>query len=129
MKASVKSVSLVLIFLISGLFLLNFSLSGQDNPPVFAGLPDNINKIVSVSCVPCHTSTGGLLSRSKLNFTEWTNYSVKKQKEKAEKMYSMLHKNAMPPKSVRDNRPDIIPTKEQTETIQKWADSLSGDKK
>jgi hypothetical protein len=79
--------------------------------------------------MPCHTSKGGLFSRGKLNFTEWTQYSPAKQKEKAEKMYSVLKKGAMPPKSVRETRPEIVPAKEQIEIIQKWAESLkSGDK-
>ena len=75
--------------------------------------------------MPCHTSQGGLLSRVKLNFTEWTGYSQSKQKEKAEKIYSMVKKGAMPPKAARENRPEIIPTQEQTDLIKKWADSLN----
>jgi hypothetical protein len=44
-------------------------------------------------------------------------------------MYSVLKKGAMPPKSVRETRPEIVPAKEQIEIIQKWAESLkSGDK-
>jgi hypothetical protein len=123
--------SLLLLFLIfSGLLLPGFVVKSQepakDSPP----LPEEINKIVSASCMPCHTSTGGMLSRGKLNFTEWTKYSLDTQKKKAEKMYSELKKDAMPPKSARETRPEIIPTKDQIEIIKKWSESFeSVDKK
>jgi hypothetical protein len=124
MKKTAKSLLTIFISIIFGLTFLNLSVSGQEASKVSPPLPDNINAIVSVSCMPCHSSNGGLLSRMKLNFTEWTQYSQKKQKEKAEKMSGELKKGAMPPKSVRETRPEIIPTKEQIDTIKKWADSL-----
>ena len=129
MKKAATLLSLVLLFLVSGLFILNFSVAGQETSVMSAALPDNINKIVAVSCIPCHTSKGGLLSRWKLNFTEWTQYSSGKQKAKADKIYSLLKEGAMPPKSARETRPEIIPTKEQIDTIKKWAESLKADGK
>jgi len=116
-----------LLFSVSGLFVANFLLIGQEKELVFPGLPDNINKIVSVSCVPCHTSKGGLMSRSKLNFTEWTQYSPEKQKAKAEKMYSFLNKGDMPPKSARKDHPENIPTKYQIDAIKTWSESFKTD--
>jgi hypothetical protein len=127
MKKTATSSLSVLLCLGSGLFFMGFSVSGQDPVKESPALPDNISAIVTVSCVPCHTSTGGFLSRGKLNFTVWTSYSQKKQKEKAEKMYSELKKGAMPPKSARETRPEIIPTGEQIDSIKKWADSLVAD--
>jgi hypothetical protein len=107
-------------------FFLIFCLQsiGQDASKSQTQLPDRINKIVSVSCMPCHSSDGGFLSRSKLNFNEWSDYSADKQKKKAAKMYKELKKDAMPPKEARENNPDIIPTKEQIEIIKAWADSF-----
>jgi hypothetical protein len=64
------------------------------------------------------------MSRGKLNFTEWATYSAEKQKEKAQAMYKEISKNKMPPKSARETRPEIIPTKENVDVIKKWADSL-----
>jgi hypothetical protein len=97
---------------------------GQKAANAPSPLPDRINIIVSVSCMPCHSSDGGLLSRSKLNFNEWTDYSAEKQKKKAAKMYKELKKDAMPPKEARENNPEIIPSKEQIEIIKSWADSF-----
>jgi hypothetical protein len=123
MKKSITSLS-ALIIVISGSFLFNVLVSGQETSKVSPSLPDDVNKIVTFSCMPCHTSTGGFMSRSKLNFTEWTQYSTSKQKERAEKMYSDLKKGKMPPKSARETRPEIIPTNDQIDIIKKWADSL-----
>jgi hypothetical protein len=79
--------------------------------------------------MPCHSSAGGMMSRSKLNFTEWTQYSPEKQKEKAEKMYSELNKGKMPPKNARESRPEIIPTKDQIDSIKKWSESFTSESK
>jgi hypothetical protein len=39
-------------------------------------------------------------------------------------MYSRLDKGEMPPKKAREAKPETIPTREQIETIKKWAESL-----
>lgn len=124
MKKAAYSILPVPLFLVFGLFLLNLTVAGQETSKASPPLPDNIDAIVSVSCVPCHTSKGGFLSRGTLNFTEWTIYSQGKQKNRAEKMSYMLNKGKMPPKSVRKSRPEIVPSKEQIDIIKKWADSL-----
>ena len=129
MKKATITFFRVFLILVSGLFILNFSVNGQEKKKLFPTLPDDVNKIVSFSCVPCHTSDGGLMSRSKLNFTEWTQYSQEKQKAKAEKMYSMLKKGKMPPKDARETRPEIIPTEDQIDIIKKWSESLESDDK
>lgn len=124
-----KKVNSSLLFLVPGLFLLNLSVSGQEAPGVSPSLPDNVRKIVTSSCMPCHSQDGRLLSRLKLNFTVWEQYSPGKQKTKAEKMYSLLDKGEMPPKKAREAKPENIPTRNQIETIKKWAESLpSADK-
>jgi hypothetical protein len=115
-----------LIFFVSLFIILVCTpvLRGQNTGTSSLALPDNVNKIVSVSCVPCHTDKGGAMSKSKLNFTNWTSYPLEKQKERADLMSSMLEKDKMPPKAAREKRPEIIPTTEQKEIIIKWAKSL-----
>jgi hypothetical protein len=112
------------LFVFPGFIL---TLSGQETPKSSPSLPEDINKIVTTSCMPCHSSQGGLMSRTKLNFTEWDQYSISKQKDKADKMYSELKKGKMPPKTARENKPEIIPTREQVNAIKKWAGSLKTD--
>jgi hypothetical protein len=127
MKKATAPFLLVTEFIFSGLFLLNFSVTCQEISKGSPSLPDNINKIVSASCMPCHSSKGGIMSRIKLNFTDWTQYSLEKQKSKAEKMYSVLKKGSMPPKSAREANPEIIPARDQVNTIKKWSESLKSD--
>jgi len=128
MKKIELSALLLTLTLIFGLFVLQQPIAGQENAKSSSAIPDDVNKIVTVSCVPCHTSQGGLMSKSKLNLTEWANYTPEKQKEKAAKMYSELNKGAMPPKKAREMKPELIPTKDQIEIIKKWSESFPADK-
>jgi len=129
MKKSAGSSAGLKLSLIITFLVLAMTIHGQDTIKVASALPDDINKIVSFSCMPCHSAKGGMLSRGKLNFTEWSTYSAEKQKEKAADIYKEVSKNKMPPKSARETRPDIIPTKEQVEILKKWVDSLEAETK
>jgi mono/diheme cytochrome c family protein len=106
------------------LLIIGLQAKGQDTSKTVSTLPDEVSKIVLASCVPCHTSEGGLMSRTKLNFSEWTNYAPEKQKEKAAKMYSEINKGDMPPKKAREQKPETIPTKDQIDIIKKWSESF-----
>ena len=112
------------MFLIFIFLILCNAMTGQETSKLSVPLPDNINKIVSVSCMPCHSSNGGYLSRTKLNFSEWADYSADNQKKKAGKMYKLIKKNDMPPKDAREANPDIIPAKEQIDIIKSWSESF-----
>lgn len=128
MNKSKRPSGVISLYLISIFLVLSLPSIGQGNGKVSSPLPENISKIVSVSCTPCHFSDGGIMSRAKLNFAEWNGYSAAKQKEKANKMYYELSENSMPPKSARKKRPEIIPTIEQIDTIKKWVDSFGVEK-
>jgi hypothetical protein len=111
-------------FITVGLLFLCFSVSGQAPATVSPALPDSINTIATLSCMPCHSNSGGLFSRSKLNFEAWTEYTPDKQKESAAKIYSEVSEETMPPKSSRERSPEKIPAKEQIETIKRWSESF-----
>ena len=118
------------LFLVVLIFLIvPTEASGQKGNKPSPALPDNISKILTNSCTPCHTSKGGMMPQARFNLTNWTQYSPEKQKEKADDIYSVLEKAKMPPKSARETRPEAIPTKEQIELIKKWAESLKTDSK
>jgi hypothetical protein len=119
-----KSVTLTIV-----LFLLSYSIKAQNNTKPVASFPDDVNKIISGSCFGCHSEKGGKLSKSKLNFSDWANYSPEKQKDKVKKMYTMMEKKKMPPKSAREKHPEIIPTPEQVAVIKSWSASYTPDKK
>jgi mono/diheme cytochrome c family protein len=129
MKKISLSALLLPLTLVFGLLLSNQQVSGQGNATSSSTIPDDVSKIVTVSCAPCHTSQGGLMSKAKLNLTEWANYSPEKQKEKAAKIYSEINTGAMPPKKAREMKPELIPTKEQIEIIKKWSESFPSEKK
>jgi hypothetical protein len=129
MKRSERPAYLLNSFLTLIFILLAGHAFGQETGKVTVPLPENINKIVSVSCIPCHSSSGGIMSRTKLNFSEWASYSAEKQQEKANKIYKEVSKDKMPPKSTREANPGIVPTKEQVETIKKWVDSFPAPEK
>jgi hypothetical protein len=129
MKRKNLVTSLIPVALIIGLFFINISVSAQLAITPVSSIPADVNKILTASCTPCHTSQGGLMSKAKLNLTEWDKYSPEKQKAKAAKIYSEINKGGMPPKMARQKRPDLIPTKEQADVIKKWAEALpSGTK-
>ena len=112
------------LFLVFFFYVTGLEANAQDASAVSAPLPDNISKIVSVSCMPCHSATGGMMSKAKLNFSEWTSYSAEKQMKKAEQMYKEVKKGEMPPTEAREANPGIIPTSDQLDSIKAWADSL-----
>ena len=127
MKKKVIASFLIPALLVFSLFLLSFQASAQDALKSPATLPDEVSKIVTASCTPCHSSEGGLMSKSKLNISEWANYSPEKQKAKAASIFSEINKGAMPPKMAREKKPELIPTAEQVDIIKKWAESFPAD--
>jgi len=126
MKKTVVKLLPVSVF---SMLFFSFLIKAQETPKTAAALPDDVNKIITASCTPCHSSQGGLMSKAKLNVTEWANYSPEKQKEKAAKIYSEISEGKMPPKMTREKRPELIPTKEQEEIIKKWAESFPAETK
>ncbi len=87
-------------------------------------IPENILKIFQFSCMQCHGSNGKIMPRTKLDFSKWAEYGADKESTKASNICSVLTEGAMPPKSIRKSKPELIPTKDQIGLICKWADSL-----
>lgn len=103
--------------------------SGQTGKKQYIPIPENINKIFQTSCMPCHGDKGGRLPKSKLYFSRWAGYGTNKEAEKASLICSAVRKGKMPPKSARDSKPDLVPTKEQIDLICNWAESLKSIKR
>jgi mono/diheme cytochrome c family protein len=111
-------------------FLANICIaSAQTGKKQQFPIPENINKIFQTSCMPCHGSNGGRLPKSRLYFSRWTGYGTTKEVEKASLICSSVRKGKMPPKSVRNSKPELIPTKEQVDLICNWAESLKSKKR
>ena len=105
------------------------TLNAQQTVAASKPMPAELNKFFQTSCTPCHTSKGGVMSKSVVNFDEWDKLPGEKQGSKAEKISGVIEKGKMPPKSAREKRPEIVPTKEQIAMVQKWAESLKPPKK
>lgn len=103
-------------------------LSGQTVKERNFPIPDSINKIFQTSCMPCHGSQGGRLPGARLNFSRWKGYGAAKEVEKASLICSAVRKGKMPPRLVRESKPENIPTKEQADLICKWAEALKAEK-
>jgi len=129
MKRFIPVSFLIPAAMVAGLLFFNQRAATQDIPLTGTPLPEDVNKILTFSCMPCHSKDGGLMSKAKLNLTEWTNYSAAKQKEKAAKIYAEIKKGGMPPKMAREKKPETIPTPVQLEIIKKWSESFPAETK
>jgi hypothetical protein len=107
------------------LFFTNLQIvSGQVDKDQTSLIPENINKIFQASCMKCHATNGKIMAKTKLNFSKWAEYDSETKAKKASEVCSELNKESMPPKSARKSNPELVPTKEQTELICKWAELL-----
>jgi hypothetical protein len=103
--------------------------SGQTKKVLAAPIPQDLNKVFMNSCVPCHFNGGKMMAMGMVNFSKWTEYSPAKAAKKASMICYVLTKEKMPPKKVRKEVPESIPSKEQHDLICKWADSLKAETK
>jgi hypothetical protein len=124
MKRSFHNNSLLLHTAIIAILTNIHIASGQTEKKQQSPIPENINNIFQTSCMPCHGNKGGRLPKARINFSRWTGYDAAKEGEKASLICSTLTKGAMPPKSIRNSNPELIPTKEQIDLICNWAESL-----
>ena len=102
--------------------------SGQTGKGQQYPIPADVKNIFQTSCMPCHGSEGGRFPKSRLNFSRWAAYGEVKEAEKASAICSRVSKGTMPPKFIRDSKPELIPTKEQIALICKWAETLKQKK-
>lgn len=116
------------IALISGLAMIQ-AVSGQTPKVLAAPIPPDVENIFKTSCTPCHWNGGKMMAMGMVNFSKWTEYKSSKGASKASMICSVLTKGKMPPKKIRKNIPEIVPTKDQLDIICKWAESLKSEKK
>ena len=103
--------------------------SGQTEKEKATPIPVNVNKIFLTSCWKCHGDKGGRLPHSKINFSKWSGYSAAKEAEKASMICSALKNGSMPPKAQRKAHPELVPSKDETDLICSWAETLNAKKK
>ena len=89
-----------------------------------SAMPDDVKAIFEKSCMGCHGEGGKQMAMSKVNFSKWDSYDSKKQASKGGAICKAITKGKMPPKSVRESKPELVPTKEQIDLICKWSQTL-----
>jgi hypothetical protein len=112
---------MVLLMVVLNITVITFAQSGKNNS---SPIPENIYKIFQVSCMSCHSDKGGRFPRARLNFSKWAEYDAAKKQEKASLICSTLIMAEMPPRTAREKKPQLIPTKEQISLICDWVESL-----
>ncbi|MGD0584135.1 MAG: hypothetical protein ABR974_14480 [Bacteroidales bacterium] len=123
----VKYRSLAIIAIV--LFAQSVLSQGQAQKEKASPLPEDVKKIFDTSCYPCHFQGGKVMALSMVNFSKWNGYTVSKSVSKASMICYALNKEKMPPKKIRKQMPFKIPSKEQTDLICKWAESLKAANK
>lgn len=98
--------------------------SAQPGKKLAAPVPDNVNAIIQNSCMPCHGSSGGVMPRTKVDFSKWTEYTAANASQKAAKICAVVTDGSMPPKAARDKKPGTALTKEQIDLVCQWAGTL-----
>lgn len=129
MKKLRINAGLILITLALSILMVAQEAAGQQTGKPSQAIPDDLIKIFTHSCTPCHTGKGSVIAKSMVNFDDWSKYSPDKQAIKAGKISSAVNSGFMPKKSEREKRPEIILTKEQIEAITKWTNTLNPPKK
>jgi len=98
--------------------------SGQDVKTQMIAVPDSVNQIFQTSCMQCHGSEGRPQSLAKLNFSKWNDYDYATRGDKVTRICSAISDGSMPPKFIRETKPELVPSKEQIDFICKWSDSI-----
>jgi hypothetical protein len=117
----------IMVFSIPGVSIFSASTAvSQTGKPtsVNIAIPDSINLILTKSCTPCHSGSN-IIASSHFNITKWAEYTSNEQVKKGTAICEIITKGDMPPKSVRNSKPEMIPTESQLAMICKWVNSLS----
>jgi len=118
------SIVLISIFFIFVIYPVSVNCQKEKKEKIVNSIPDSLSKIFSNSCMPCHFDGGSKMAIFALNFSDWNKYSVEKQFKKGESICKKITDGTMPPKSFRESKPGIVPTKAQVNNICKWTGTL-----
>lgn len=109
--------------------------------------PQNVKKILKESCVDCHSDVTRYPwyfnvtpvnywiadhirhGKSELNFSNWSEYSLKRKEHKMEEVWEEVKEKEMPLESYTWTHGDADLTDEQIEALVSWAKSVQGDYK
>lgn len=128
------SLSFIALFAIALAMMAFTNPSGKasrenSNPPqeqVAPVFPDEVQKILETSCFDCHTdAASNVKSKSKLNFSKWSELSDAKKIGKMEDMNEEVTESNMPPEKYLEKYPEKALKQEHKEIISKWVNETS----
>lgn len=130
-----KRTSLYLKCLLTGLFLVSFTLlpvvsqvakndSTVQKPK--SSIPAEVQAVFANSCLKCHGEGGR--ARAALDFTKWEAYTAEMKAHKAKEIIQTVSNGSMPPKNFTNANPGAVVLKEQVELIRKWSDTFIAKK-
>ena len=113
----------------------------RDNPPVTAAItaPVAVQEVLETSCYDCHSNltrwpwysrvapVSWLIrhdvseGRDQLNFSEWADYSARRQNHKLEELEDMIRDKKMPLKKYLPLHPEARLTAAEEETLIEWS--------
>ena len=104
--------------------------------------PENVQKILNETCFDCHSNVTKYpwynritpvnywmndhikVGKKKLNFSKWSDYSLKRKEHKFEEIYEEVEKKNMPLNSYTWTHADANLTQEQIDEIVTWAKGI-----
>ena len=87
------------------------------------GFPEEIMKIIVHSCYDCHTGESeNQKAKNALDFLKWNEYKSAKKIQLLNKIQEVLTEEEMPPEKYLNSNPEKELSKDQLETITKWAE-------
>ncbi|MCG1034771.1 heme-binding domain-containing protein [Polaribacter sargassicola] len=151
MKIFKKIVLLILIILLISQFFgpekNEGELSSVNSFLAETNPPENVKKILKESCYDCHSNVTVYPWYSKitpvnywlddhikdgkkhLNFSEWSNYSLKKKEHKMDELYEEVEEGKMPLDSYTWVHTEANLSEEQIEAVVAWGKKVQADYK
>ena len=109
--------------------------------------PENVKKILKESCFDCHSNTTRYPwyfnvtpvnywmaehiehGKEELNFSQWSEYSLKRKEHKMEEVWEEVKKEKMPLDSYTWTHSEANLSSEQVEALVNWAKQVQADYK
>jgi cytochrome c5 len=130
MKRSYVVVALLAIaFIFAGAYWQPSKYSENTNLKAnISSIPAEIQTILEKSCFACHGEGGKGMALSRVNFSNWADYSPEKKAQKAEAICKVVTNGSMPPRGYVKTNPDAALDQAQIESICSWSKTVNVNK-
>ncbi len=117
-----------MLLLCAGLIFASPASFAQQTAKAAKGIviPKKVNKILTASCLPCHSDAGR--AKRALNLSQWNTYDPATQLQKVNNIGNEVSRGKMPPPMFVENNPKQALTAKQKALIAKWIKSSASAK-